>query len=84
MPHQVSPIGGIYIPKICWFFYSNQSDPNYLHRQYLSILSPTFVAMLITRMSGIPLLEAHGMKKWGHLAEYQNYIKNTPELIPFF
>lgn len=51
--------------------------------QYLSILSPTFVAMLITRMSGIPLLEAHGMKKWGHLPEYQHYIKNTPELIPF-
>jgi steroid 5-alpha reductase family enzyme len=50
--------------------------------QYLSILSPTAVYLLITKMSGIPLLEQHGLKKWGHLPEYQTYLNNTPELIP--
>jgi steroid 5-alpha reductase family enzyme len=50
--------------------------------QYLSILSPTAVYLLITKMSGIPLLEQHGLKNWGHLPEYQTYLNNTPELIP--
>ena len=51
--------------------------------QFLSVLSPMFVHFLITKISGIPLLEKAGMKKWGHLAEYQNYLRNTPSLVPF-
>ena len=43
-----------------------------------------FVHFLITKISGIPMLEKAGMKKWGHLTEYQNYLKNTPSLVPFF
>jgi len=52
--------------------------------QFLSVLSPMFVHFLITKISGIPLLEKAGMKKWGHLTEYQNYLKNTASLVPFF
>ena len=51
--------------------------------QYLSVLSPVFVHLLITKLSGIPLLEQAGLKKWGHLPEYQNYLRNTPILVPF-
>jgi len=49
---------------------------------YLTILSPSFVYLLITRKSGIPLLEAHGQRKWGHLADYQRYLQETPVLFP--
>ena len=52
--------------------------------QYLGVLSPLFVHLLITRLSGIPLLEKAGLKKWGHLKEYQDYLKNTPSLVPFW
>jgi len=51
--------------------------------QYLSVLSPVFVMLLITKLSGIPLLEQAGLKKWGESAEYQQYIRNVPVLIPF-
>lgn len=54
-----------------------------LPREYLSILSPTFVAMLITKASGIPPLEVYGEKKWGHLPEYRSYVASTPILVPF-
>jgi len=50
--------------------------------QYLTILSPTFVYYLITRKSGIPLLERHAQTKWGRLIDYQKYVQDTPVLIP--
>jgi len=51
--------------------------------QYLSVLSPVMVMLLITKLSGIPLLEQAGLKKWGHLAEYKKYLEDVPVLIPF-
>ena len=50
--------------------------------QYLSILSPTFVYLLITRKTGIPLLERYGQRKWGHTGNYKKYLRETPVLIP--
>ena len=49
---------------------------------YLSILSPTFVYLMITRKTGIPLLERYGKRKWGHLGHYQGYIRKVPVLVP--
>ena len=51
--------------------------------QYLSAISPMFVAYLLTRVSGIPLLERQGLKKWGHLPAYQDYRRSTAVLIPY-
>ena len=51
--------------------------------QYWSVVSPIFVAYLVTRVSGIPILERQGLKKWGHLTEYQKYRQNTAVLIPY-
>ena len=51
--------------------------------QYWSVISPIFVAYLLTRVSGIPLLERQGLNKWGHLPEYQKYRQNTAVLIPY-
>jgi len=51
--------------------------------EYLTVASPIFVMLLITRLSGVPLLEASGLKRWGGSAEYQRYIRDVPVLIPF-
>jgi steroid 5-alpha reductase family enzyme len=51
--------------------------------QYLAVLSPVFVHTLITKLSGIPILEISADKKWGHLKEYQEYKNKTPILVPF-
>ena len=50
--------------------------------QYFALLSPIFVIFLLTKVSGINLLERQGMKRWGGNEEYKNYIKNTSVLIP--
>ncbi|XP_070565241.1 uncharacterized protein [Ptychodera flava] len=51
--------------------------------QYTSVLSPMFVAYLLIRVSGIPLLEKSALKRWGGNPQYQQYVKNTAVLIPF-
>lgn len=50
--------------------------------QWVAVLSPVFVTLLLTRVSGIPLLEAKGDKKWGGTPEYEAYKKRTPVLVP--
>ena len=50
--------------------------------EYLGIISPLFVIVLLNKVSGINLLEASADKKWGSSKEYQKYKKTTPKLIP--
>ena len=52
-------------------------------KDYLSVLSPIFVTFLLTRVSGIPILERQNWKKWKENAQYLQYVQNTPKLIPF-
>ena len=40
------------------------------------------MTLLITRVSGVPLLEKKAGQKWGGQADYEAYKKRTPVLIP--
>ena len=50
--------------------------------QWVALISPVFVTLLLTRVSGIPLLEKKADQKWGGQADYEAYKKRTPVLIP--
>jgi steroid 5-alpha reductase family enzyme len=50
--------------------------------QWVALISPIFVTLLITRVSGVPLLEKKADQKWGGQADYEAYKKQTPVLIP--
>lgn len=50
--------------------------------QWVALISPVFVTILLTRISGVPLLETKADKKWGGQPEYEEYKKRTPVLIP--
>lgn len=52
--------------------------------QYLTLISPLFVFVLLTRMSGIPILEKRADEKWGGSEAYEKYKNNTPVLFPKF
>lgn len=51
--------------------------------EHIGVVSPIFLTFLLTKVSGIPLLEAAGMKKWGTDPAYLTYVRNTACLIPF-
>ena len=50
--------------------------------QWVALISPVFVTLLLTRVSGVPLLERKADQKWGGQADYEAYKKRTPVLIP--
>jgi len=50
--------------------------------QLVTLISPVFVALLLIRVSGIPLLEARAEKRWGEDPDYRAWKKKTPALIP--
>ena len=50
--------------------------------QWLAICSPVFVYGLLTRGSGVPLLQERALAKWGHLEEFAAYQRRTNLLIP--
>ena len=47
-------------------------------------ISPIFIYLLLTKLSGIPILDRRALEKWGDDAEYQKYRENTPALFPRF
>lgn len=50
--------------------------------QYLTLISPLFIILLLTRISGIPMLETRADEKWGGQDDYEAYKANTSVLIP--
>jgi len=49
---------------------------------WVTVLSPLFVFVLLTRISGVPMLEARARKRWGNDPEFQDYVARTPVLVP--
>jgi steroid 5-alpha reductase family enzyme len=50
--------------------------------QWIALISPVFVAILLTRVSGVPMLEKRADEKWGGQEDYEAYKARTPVLIP--
>lgn len=49
--------------------------------QLTTMISPIFVYVLLTKVSGITLLERRGMSKWGSDPAYKGYLESTPILM---
>ncbi len=50
--------------------------------QHLALLSPVFVTLLLTRLSGIPMLRAKAEARWGKDVDYLAYRARTSTLVP--
>ena len=69
---------------ILWIGIAIISLPFLSSWQFVSLVSPLFVFLLLTRISGLPFLEEKAEKKWGKDKVYVEYKNKTPILIPFF
>ena len=50
--------------------------------QLATLASPVFVWLLLTRISGIRMLDARAKRRWGDDPDYRRYRDNTPALVP--
>ena len=46
------------------------------------VISPIFVFLLLTKVSGVNLQMKQGLERWGDDPDYREYLANTPALIP--
>ena len=49
--------------------------------QLATLISPVFVYVLLMYISGVPMLEARGKKRWGDDPAYREYLAKTPVLV---
>lgn len=66
---------------VLWLGVALISIPLLQGYQYLTLISPIFVYLLISRISGIPMLESKANKQWGDNEAYQAYKKATSVLV---
>ncbi len=50
--------------------------------RYVTLVSPAFVALLLMKVSGVPMLEARADQRWGGDDEYEAYKRRTSVLVP--
>ncbi len=50
--------------------------------QYVTLVSPLFVYVLLRYISGVPMLERKARKRWGDDPAWQRYTDTTPMLVP--
>ncbi len=50
--------------------------------RWAMLISPIFVYVLLTRVSGIPMLAARAEERWGDEESFRTYVRNTPALVP--
>ena len=67
---------------LLWLCVAVVASPAFVAWQWLALVSPLFVYLLLTRLSGIPLLERRADEKWGEDPDYQHYKAVTPVLWP--
>lgn len=67
---------------LLWTGVTVMSLPLLVGWQWVTIISPIFVTFLLTRVSGVPMLEAGSNRKWGTEQAYIDYRDRTPVLIP--
>lgn len=49
--------------------------------RWVALISPIFVFVLLTRISGIPILERRANERWGDDPIYREYLQSTPILL---
>ncbi len=49
--------------------------------RWVALISPIFVFVLLTRISGIPILERRANERWGDDPRYREYLRSTPILL---
>jgi steroid 5-alpha reductase family enzyme len=68
---------------LLWIGVAIIAAPNLRGWSWVTLLSPVFVTVLLTQISGIPILERRADDRWGGQDDYETYKENTPVLIPW-
>lgn len=66
-----------------WFGLTLFASESFRGGEWAAWISPVFVYLLLSRGSGVPLLEERAEARWGEDPGYQAYRERTPVLFPW-
>lgn len=66
---------------VLWLGIAIMAYPALIGWQLATLMSPLFVIVLLTRISGMRMLEYRANKLWGDQPDYQDYKRSTPGLM---
>ena len=66
---------------LLWFGVAVAAFPSLSGWSMVTLVSPLFVWLFLTRVSGVPLLEAAADRRWAGNPEYEAYKASTPVLL---
>ncbi len=67
---------------LCWIGVFLFCTPVFISGNWISIISPIWIIILLVFISGIPLLEKSSKEKYGKMKAFQQYVETTSKLIP--
>lgn len=67
---------------ICWWALYIPFFPSMSGWLWITLCGPIWITILLTKISGIPLLQDSWNTKYGHLDSFKDYSNSTPLLIP--
>jgi len=67
---------------LLWYGLFVSCSASFSGPDYLTILGPIYLTLILLFLSGIPKLESSGDEKFWGITEYQEYKRNTSVLIP--
>jgi steroid 5-alpha reductase family enzyme len=67
---------------LCWWGIYIYTLPFLKGFEYLTIISPIYITVLLKYVSGIPILEKKHEEKYGNKKEFQKYKNKTSLLVP--
>lgn len=68
---------------LMWFGLFLSASSTFKGAENLAVLSPVFVALLLTKLSGVPFLERRALKRWKDNTDYMEHVQQTYRLIPY-
>lgn len=68
---------------LAWLGLCISASSTFTGWENLASLSPVFVALLLTRVSGIPFLERRALKRWKDNPQFMLHLQNSYRLIPY-
>lgn len=67
---------------LCWIGVFLFCSPVFITGNWIAVISPIWIIILLVFISGIPLLEKSSQKKYGSMSAFKKYVAGTKKLIP--
>ncbi len=68
---------------VIWIGMALIALPSLVTWRFITLISPLFIALQLTLISGVNMLERRSDEKWGGQEDYEGYKKKTAVLIPW-